>query len=419
MSYDPRRSSLFIVLALVAAAAAAQGRGREPDGSLLTFDDLQARVAQRAPAFGGFFIDEATGSLNVYSWNRTPAGVVEVERALRAVFGETLPQGKIRILPGQYGFQELKRWHDSLNEVLSIPGVVLTDIDDAKNRLQVGVESNEIGWKVRDRLVALGIPDEAVDVVETAPMRLEAGLRTLTRPLVGALQISFATGGSAYLCTMGFNAVRAGVPGLVINSHCSGIQGGVQSTLEYQPSISSTNRIGVETVDPTYFTGAPCPVGRKCRRSDSAFVRRDSGVTATMGRIARPSLNSLIWNAIDTFRIVKEADPLVGQTVTKVGRTTGRTQGQVLLVCADLNVDGTNITQLCQTVANYGSAGGDSGSPVFRILNSPAANDVALGGIHWGAGGGLVVFSPISGIQRSTGPAELGPVTTCAAGFIC
>jgi hypothetical protein len=332
MPHASRRFALFTALALVATLAAAQGPGAGPANNPVSFDDLLARVAQRAPFFGGFFVDEATGSLDVYSWNRTPAGVAEVEKALRAVFGDTLPQGKIRILPGQYGFQELKRWHDSLNAVLAMPGVVLTDIDDAKNRLKVGVESREVGWKVRDRLAALGIPDEAVDVVETAPIRLEAGLRTRTRPLDGGLQISFATGGSAYLCTLGFNAVRAGVAGMVINSHCSGIQGGVQSTVEYQPSISisSTNRIGVETADPTYFTGAPCPVGRKCRRSDSAFVRRDAGVTANLGRIARPALNSLFWNQIDTFRIVKEADPLVGQVVTKVGRTTGRTQGSVL-----------------------------------------------------------------------------------------
>jgi hypothetical protein len=70
-------------------------------------------------------------------------------------------------------------------------------------------------------------------------------------------------------------------------------------------------------------------------------------------------------------------------------------------------------------IANYSSAGGDSGSPVFRILNKPAANDVYLGGIHWGGDGSIVVFSPMSGIQRSTAPAELGPVTTCATGFTC
>lgn len=85
-------------------------------------------------------------------------------------------------------------------------------------------------------------------------------------------------------------------------------------------------------------------------------------------------------------------------------------------VCVTLNVASSNITQLCQGIAGYSSAGGDSGSPVFRIVNSPATNDVRLAGIHWGSGG---AFSMISQIQRSTAPAELGAITTCASGFAC
>ena len=35
------------------------------------------------------------------------------------------------------------------------------------------------------------------------------------------------------------------------------------------------------------------------------------------------------------------------------------------------NVSGTNIQQLCQDVVKAKVAAGDSGSPVFRITNSP------------------------------------------------
>jgi hypothetical protein len=139
-------------------------------------------------------------------------------------------------------------------------------------------------------------------------------------------------------------------------------------------------------------------------------------VTARQGRIALTPLNSTAWTGVSTFRIVREANPLVGQRVYKVGRTTGRTTGLVLQTCANFNVANTNITQLCQSRAAYNSAGGDSGSPVFRIVNAPALRDVALGGIHWGSGG---VFSPIGNIQRNVFHVELGPLTTCAPGFVC
>lgn len=416
MLLAPTRSSLFVALTFAATAAMAQGRGQDAARNPVTFDDLQVRVAERAPAFGGLFVDETTNSLYVYSWNRTAAGAAEVEGALQTTFGAALPPGRIKLLQGQYGFKELKQWHDGLTGVLSMPGVVLTDINDAKNRLTVGVESVEASWRVRDRLGALGIPGEAVDAVVVPPVRLEVSLRDRNRPLVGGLQLSYNYGGYQYLCTEGFNAVRATVPGFVVNSHCSGIQGGIQSVVMYQPFVTGVNRVGVEIIDPPYFTGSPCPTGRKCRRSDSAFIRRDSGVAASQGRIARPPLNSYNWNPIDTFRIVREADPVVGQTMTKVGRTTGRTTGVVTLVCATVNVSDSTITQLCQAKASYNSAGGDSGSPVFRVLNSPAANDVALAGIHWGSTG---FFSTISQMQRSTSPVELGPLTTCASGFTC
>jgi hypothetical protein len=75
----------------------------------------------------------------------------------------------------------------------------------------------------------------------------------------------------------------------------------------------------------------------------------------------------------------------------------------------NINVSGTNITQLCQSLASTTVAGGDSGSPVIRITSG---TDVQLKGILWGGGSGIA-FSPISGVQRSS---EMGTLTTCATG---
>jgi hypothetical protein len=190
-----------------------------------------------------------------------------------------------------------------------------------------------------------------------------------------------------------------------------------QSTVHHQALRSvAADRIGVETRDPLYFTGGVCPAGRRCRYSDTSFGRYDAAVGSNRGRIARPNLGSVAWNGTSTFRIVSEtAFPIGGELLTKVGRTTGRTQGTVTGTCLNINVFGTNITQLCQDIASYASAGGDSGSPVFRITNSPAANDVSLYGIHWGSGG---VFSAVGSfnIQRAS---KMGPINACAAGFAC
>ena len=62
------------------------------------------------------------------------------------------------------------RWRDSIApRVLGLPGVVLIGIDEAKNRLLIGVEDSE-AWdligRVQQQLAELNIPFEAVNIVE-------------------------------------------------------------------------------------------------------------------------------------------------------------------------------------------------------------------------------------------------------------
>jgi hypothetical protein len=378
-----------------------------------TSDDRFATVAKQVPGFGGMFFDQ-DGTLQVYMLGQKGPVNEALMTSLDDVItrevgrGERLSSSGVEILEGQYDFLDLHRWQQQMSPaVLALPEVVFTDIDETTNRLRIGVtDSPGMTKAVEEYLSNLGVPREAVLISEAKPVTLE--LRSRRRPLRGGLQINFG----GFLCTLGFPAVRQGITGFVTNSHCTNTQGGVQGTVYHQPSASgNTNRIGQEVADPTYFTGGSCPAGRRCRFSDSSFARvpHPSGpaVTTTLGTIARPPVNSITWNGVDIFQITAEAAPVVGQSVTKVGRTTGRTSGMVQQTCANFNVAGSTITQLCQSRASFESAGGDSGSPVFRITSLP---NVTLVGIHWGSGG---VFSPITGIQMS---GELGSVATCAGG---
>jgi len=139
-------------------------------GKEKTFDDLLVEVAQRAPGFGGMFIDQE-GSLSVYLLDVTQKTAAEA--TIAAVFGrDRIPPSGIRVLQGQYSFLQLKQWHDRLSPVvLAIPGVILTDIDEAKNRLRVGVERLKMTSRVEQQLAKLGIPREAVIIEETEPIK--------------------------------------------------------------------------------------------------------------------------------------------------------------------------------------------------------------------------------------------------------
>lgn len=408
---------------------------RQSAGS--TLDEQLLDMAKRDPGFGGMFID-SDGRLTMYvmpkaleaqdGHSRLAAMSVDAITTFREndQVTDAAATRRINVIPAQYSFISLYDWHQRLaSHVLSGPRVVLTDISESSNRLRVGVEGPDGAQYVRERMAALGIPQDAVVIELTKPFRPLATLRNKFRPLVGGLQINF----DFYVCTLGFMAVREGVSGMVTNSHCTRTQGRNNNTIFHQPTASGTaNRIGAEVFDPPFFTGSPCPARRKCRYSDTAFARipHPSGppVTSARGMIARPpEVNSLTLTT-GRFRITSENSfPVLNETLNKVGRTTGWSRGKVVATCLNVNVSGTDITLLCQDIVKARVAAGDSGSPVFRVLHNPARNDVRLYGVLWGGGtlpgyGTVFAFSAFGArnIQRAS---ELGRLTTCAPGFRC
>lgn len=192
-------------------------------------------------------------------------------------------------------------------------------------------------------------------------------------------------------------------------------------TAYYQPSSPpSSNLAGLETVDPPCNEGGACPSGRKCRDSESSFAVVTGGVSSTRGQIARPPLNSSNWNGTDVFGVAGEqSNILVNDPVTRVGQASGRRAGKVTATCVDFNFPhmGLNYTVWCAHKADYFRTNGDSGSPVFRIVNWPSQNDVTVYGMHFGGTDPTTsYFSSIGRIQFSQ---ELGPIDICAYGLSC
>src|SRR6185436_4507424 len=187
-----------------------------------------------------------------------------------------------------------------------------------------------------------------------------------------------------------------------------------------QPQDQVSNQfIGTEIADPVY-QASTCPAGfsgKTCRYSDSIFVQRDPAATATLGMIEKTTAaNNSDLTIAGSFTITGEGAANNGDTVNKVGRTTGWTQAPVSSTCVNVNVSGTNFTELCQNIVVDNNKvlvqGGDSGSPVFKIVSG---DNVHLLGILWGGStdGHTLVYSPIANIERAD---ELGPLTTFNGG---
>ena len=293
-------------------------------------------------------------------------------------------------------------------DVMALEQTVFADDDEATGQLVFGVEHSGVANRVRGVLARNGIPASAYRIEQVEPIVNMATLRDVFRPTVGGIQIHFGN----FLCTLGFNVrtTSTNERSFITNSHCTNKQGGVEGTTYYQPlSSSSGGAIATEVADPAYSSNLPgCSRGKSCRYSDASRAAYAEGVGSTGGSIAKTTgANNGSLTTSGSFSITAEsgANSFSG-TVHKVGRTTGWTSGQVDGTCVTVNVSGSKVQLLCQTlVENPGAVivdGGDSGSPVFQITSS---DNVTLVGILWGGSsdGSLFVFSHLTRVKQELG----------------
>ncbi len=396
------------LLMLTACSAIAQ----EYDFDRLDTDLAMAEMADKNPGFGGFYTD---------SEGRAVLLIAEGGNEKNLVTDFAPKDGKTEVITQQvkYDFAELYTYKKSLRDIMSEPGVVYVDLDEKKNKVVVAVDQNKSNrsnliaeGKAATKAVAdlYGIPEDAIELMETEPVSNFANLRSRLRPAPGGMQVIRSAGGE---CTMGLVVQVGTINGFITNSHCTNVQGGVENTPFYQPTISSSNLIGREVRDPNYVTGGGCPAGRRCRGSDSALVQftgNNMGL-GQWGYMARPPCSNCNNINISTVRprfdmVYNNRSFSVGDTVQKVGRTTGWTKGPVTNTCMDVNVGGTNITLLCQAAATLGATFGDSGSLVMR---GSLKYRRKMTGLMWGGNPSTTFFSSRDQVEADIGVVDYWP----------
>ena len=448
---------IFVLLLLATAAACSDADPAGPSASITggpaellsasqdpTPDQLT--VAQAVPGFGGYYIDNGRPTV----WLTDPAQRLAAEQALAgflASFGWTAADLQVR--QATYTYAQLHGWYQqSWRAALAVSGAVLSDVDEANNRLRFGGVDLAAVTNIAATLSQLNVPEGAVVVEVQGPVVQTASLRDQIRPAHGGLQLNFFpvdASTASLLCTLGFNARHDGVNSFITNSHCSNVQGGTETPTEYYqawrrtgsvtggyssyPGTDSAAFIATEVDDPHYWVSLDCPVGRTCRYSDASRAEYAAGQEFAIGRVARPAIvntsnfiDSLSILTIDgtnsQFRLTAEQHrSVLGQTLNKVGRTSGWTQGAVTTTCANINITASQITQLCQDLVSAFVSGGDSGSPVFGMHSDGTS---FLAGILWGSSTNTLtgevrfIFSPLGSVERELGALETtDPVTAC------
>ena len=125
--------------------------------------DPMARIAERAPGFGGAFRDSDQNIVYIYLQDASMKA--EAERALTEEFGPDFLAGReVRVLEGDYGMDHLDAWHRTLSGAISqVPGIVYTDLDEGKNRIEIVMYPRRWGREEMEATLAtVDVPRGAV-----------------------------------------------------------------------------------------------------------------------------------------------------------------------------------------------------------------------------------------------------------------
>ena len=379
-----------------------------PDGDLYPGEGEFVELAQQIQGYAGHWYEGATRVVALTSAGSEDAARRVLDARAPAEQGsrpEAQMGGGTRFVPASFDYLTLRRFRDSsIEQVLEVDGTTFYDLDEAANRVVVGIVDETPRAEVEARFKESGVPAEATEVVVTGAFEENLTLRDFKRPLEGGYQIQNANGG---ICTLGFITRNPanGAASFVTNSHCTSAFWGLDG-IAFSQHLNN-NWVGREVRDPAPFACALFGIIR-CRFSDAALVQV-SGATVAPGRIGRTTFwngpgmaGSIVIDPNNPSLAITGVQnwPWNGQMVDKVGRTTGWNWGWVRRTCVTMPRTATRWA-LCQYWANYLSQGGDSGSPVFLWHG----DNVTLTGINWGYNPFLRVaaFSAAGGTRLDLG----------------
>jgi len=368
-------------------------------------EDLFVEIARQEPEFGGYYLDRHH---NLIVYVRDSSRFANARAALAqhlAANGLGLPLdyrvASIVVRKADYTFQQLSDWRDLVSERILgvVNGVFSSDLDEAINRVTIGVDAST-GSNTEDAianiLTPLGVPLQALHFAEGRPpvppalstMRTasygasafttDTSLKAGGDTLVAGLEIRRSLTFPNYeLCTIGAIIDWKGTRYAVTASHCSTTMYGLDAGDSWH-QVDNALYVGNEAWDTTSnSTYGLLPA----RNSDAALIAIDTmpsmrGVIARTTSRSNGSGGSRTVNTSTPFLYVSTTSgtPTTGLEVNKVGRTTGWTYGYVVGTCVDMVNSATNKAIRCTIKASVYDAQGDSGASLWSWDGVDGAN---------------------------------------------
>jgi len=386
---------------------------------LAGIDDEFSRLGVLIPGFGGFFFDRL-GNLNVYltqsSQREAAVNVLTEFFANHQVSIATRRQpdvAALRVLKAEFEWLQLQAWaHAILDRSEGIAGFERFDVNESSNSIEIGVRNEPARLRVELLVASLAIPRSATLISIVEPEKdFDHTLASLFNPIIGGVGIVYNYIGTAPPCTLGVNVRRTAVADTLFLTagHCTPYpyQPG-DNSLFWQPDFNGSV-FGRVWSSPAPFTGQDCPIGEACRYADVllGIHTTGSGRTKTLGSVARTTYSSATNGSVrvdhnsPAWTITQNAlYPFQGELLSKVGRTTGWTEGFVISTGQRIR-GAQGVVFLSQARVDAGADEGDSGAPVFGIIQ--AGNIRFMGILRGGVSGQSFSFSPYGNIQEDMG----------------
>ena len=135
-------------------------------------NELLADVAKQVPEFGGVFLSDRGTTLNIYLTEdeNNPEKWEKAQQTLEELF-DVKPGLRLNVIKGDYTITQLSEWYELLGTegIWDQPGVHMTDLDEASNKLYVGVTSHYDVARVEAFLDRVSIPRKAVTIAVEEP----------------------------------------------------------------------------------------------------------------------------------------------------------------------------------------------------------------------------------------------------------
>lgn len=390
---------------LSSVAHTASGAEKEATKSL---DDVFTEIGTQVPGFAGLWFDPDRDAWIIAGTSKTDFREAEVR--LRQSVGSLFRWRSKAVRDSVVAFQftDLQAWRVKLRGLMGSGDVAFLDVDERMNRVDVGTSEDAKSSDIETFVASLGIPSSAVMIHKALTVTSQVSLQDHRRSVIeNGFQVTYRTLTSELVCTHGADVVGTGPSnGFVTAGHCSatGLGGNGSATL-YQHQYN--DGVATEWINPSFFSGSPCPAGKVCRFSDAMWAKYGTSSLYSGKKIAETTTIGTTAPGSLTLNLIRSApyssNLAVGMTARKTGRTSGTTEGTVAFTCVDLAIGGNGVL-LCQDQVSAYSDGGDSGAPVYWVEAPGDASAQAWhAGITWGRADSAGVhvrfnISPWSGI---------------------